>query len=478
MAANLRSDPRENGLAHVLDTILKHEYFELILDGIGVETADDILMINPDNLRATTCMLDANQIKLNAMQIGMVKKVQGWYYAQPTKDHTTWFTLTQESFNKFIRQGPPSRNTVVAISPEKKKVSGPKMLDGVKRSVQDYPKFRDDKMWLSWHRSFLAIVATHALTDVLDIHHNPTKDEEADFNAKNIFLYSALVHALHTSKAKAYLRHYEADRNGQLTYYALVHAYADGTAASLNAESLETVLRAMRLDQSWTKSIETFLHTWSTRLHDLESVRDESVSDADKRRWLITSLKGNSTMTQAINTSIAVENNMRSLPSYTKMTWDRFFNILLEQAQVTDAARPPGHGQLKANVQNQQRSGKQKSRKQKKHSDYISPDKWKLLSNAEKARIYEQRKNRAQQNNQSQQSTPPDQTTVVTQVQNPNITPPTTVNTSVVSTPSVAPSEITQNCSCCCTGTQIFSTGRPSPKINCDKWCHLFCTSY
>ena len=74
MAANLRSDPRENGLAHVLDTILKHEYFELILDGIGVETADDILMIDPDDLRETVCMMDANQIKLNAMQIGMVKK--------------------------------------------------------------------------------------------------------------------------------------------------------------------------------------------------------------------------------------------------------------------------------------------------------------------------------------------------------------------------------------------------------------------
>ena len=89
MAANLRSDPCESGFAHVLDNILKHEYFELILDGIGVETADDILMIDPDGLHETVCMMDANQIKLNAMQIGMVKKIQGWYYAQPTKDHTT-----------------------------------------------------------------------------------------------------------------------------------------------------------------------------------------------------------------------------------------------------------------------------------------------------------------------------------------------------------------------------------------------------
>ena len=65
-------------------------------------------------------------------------------------------------------------------------------------------------------------------------------------------------------------------------YNDLVKAYSDGTIASLSAEALENQLRNMKLDSHWTKPIETFLHTSSTHLDDVENVHDENVSDADK----------------------------------------------------------------------------------------------------------------------------------------------------------------------------------------------------
>ena len=74
MASTRSTDVDERALQHVLDNVLKHEYFALIFDAIGVLTTDDFLMVDPEDLRDQYCMRDADKIKLNAMQIGMVKK--------------------------------------------------------------------------------------------------------------------------------------------------------------------------------------------------------------------------------------------------------------------------------------------------------------------------------------------------------------------------------------------------------------------
>ena len=95
-------------------------------------------------------------------------------------------------------------------------------------------------------------------------------------------MYSVFTYSLVTAKSKVPLRCHEATRDAQAVYKDLVKAYSDGTIASLSAEALENQLRNMKLDSHWTKPIETFLHTWSTHLYDLENVHDEDVLDADK----------------------------------------------------------------------------------------------------------------------------------------------------------------------------------------------------
>ena len=404
MASTRSTDVDERALQHVLDNVLKHEYFALIFDAIGVLTTDDFLMVDPKDLRDQYCMRDADKIKLNAMQIGMVKKVQSWYYNQTHRTSAIWFTLNQESLADFVRQGPASKTKETRPKTD----VGPKMLEGVKRSVQDYPKLRDDKMWMSWHRSFVAVAATHALTDVIDPNYTPTKEEERDFEAKNTFLFSVFTNVLITNKAKVCLRPYEGDRNGQLVYCALVSSYSDGTAATLSAESLEMVIRNMKLDTTWNKSVETFLHMWSTRLHDLESVRDGLISDLDKRRWLVNSVKTHSHMSQAINTALSVEQYSQRITLGSKMSWEQFFNLLLEQALIYDSTHPPGKRQLKANSQQQSRNGNnnnnrnnQRRNPRRTYPNYISPDKWHKMSREEKQKIIDQRKNRQQQNNQT-----------------------------------------------------------------------------
>ena len=140
-----------------------------------------------------------------------------------------------------------------------------------------------------------------------------------------------------TAKSKVPLCRHEAKHNAQAVYKDLVKAYSDGTIASLSAESLENQLRNMKLDSHWTKPIETFLHTWSTCLYDLENVRDKDVSDADKCRWLTHSIKHHTVLYQGINTAKSVENALRAQDDFKPTGWDWFFNMVLDQAQIIDS---------------------------------------------------------------------------------------------------------------------------------------------
>ena len=159
-------------------------------------------------------------------------------------------------------------------------------------------------MWMSFNRSFVALAATHDLSEVLDPQYAPPADAEENFQAKNTFMYSVFTFSLITPKSKVALRSHEATRDAQKVYADLLQTYADGTTADLTAEQLENQLRSMKLDSNWNKQLETFLHLWTTRLHDLESVRDESVSESDRRCWFTTSIKHHPQLYQGITTCL------------------------------------------------------------------------------------------------------------------------------------------------------------------------------
>jgi hypothetical protein len=172
----------------------------------------------------------------------------------------------------------------------------------------------------------------------------------------------------------------------------------------------------MKLDSTWNKSYETFLHTWSTRLYDLESIRDEEVSYNDKKRWLINSIKSHAALYQGVNTAKSVEQTVKAMAGGKELIWDQFFNLILDHAQNLDSTMPTTTRRKTNQGRRQGGSGKQgqkgqnegqKSNTTTTHSDYIAPEKWRAMSPQEKKKIIERRKNkrgvnRAQQANNAQ----------------------------------------------------------------------------
>ena len=384
MVASTRSTP-ETAYEHVLK-VLGNDIFRKAFEEAGITQIYEFLTITPEDLREISFVEDGNMQKLSMVQIRKVTWIQKWFYANHESGSTSlnkWFDLSDSILNNFIMHGGITSETTSSSQKAVSKKEEPDLLPGVKRDITAYPVLREDKYWMNFNRTLLSMAATHTVKEVLDPSYVPTPEKQTTFNAKNTFMYSVFTRSLITAKAKVFLRAHEASQDAQGVYRDLVKAYSDGTAANLSAEALEQQLRSMKLDKSWNKKVETFLHTWSSRMHDLESIRDETVSEGDKRRWLTNSIKHHDALYQGINTAKSVENAMNGMSGYSGMTWEKFFSIILDHALILDSNEAK-----KSNCSAKTSNGKTKSH----NKDWLPPEEWKKLTSSQKKEFLNKRK--------------------------------------------------------------------------------------
>ena len=169
-----RSQTPESALAHVL-TILGEHPFKPIFKEAGIEDIYDLLSTLPSDLKEISILDDeANLFSLKLAQISRIQKLKDWYEHRSAKGLGVWFLLTQKIFLDFITN-PPSpvvpdpvvSSSSSTTSSSTTAPSGRTVLYGVKRNMSDYPKLRDDKLWLSFNRNFKVIAATHAVDEIL-----------------------------------------------------------------------------------------------------------------------------------------------------------------------------------------------------------------------------------------------------------------------------------------------------------------------
>ena len=256
--------PQKSTLDHVLQ-VLGNKIYNAVFSIAGVRELDDLWLCDLPSLRQTVVNIDKTEYVMNLVQYGMLVRLFEYNVEHQFEDEDEWFNLTSADLRK-TQFKPRSTNVTNQIP------TSPGILSGVRRSLSDYPKLREDKMWLSFNRTILALAASHDLSEVFDVDYVPQPNDEMEFKRKNIFVYSMFTYSLISAKAKVALRAHESTMDAQLVYKDLLAAYSDGTAAHLSAEALETQIQAMKLDNTWNKPTETFLHTWAARLHDLESI--------------------------------------------------------------------------------------------------------------------------------------------------------------------------------------------------------------
>jgi hypothetical protein len=98
----------------------------------------------------------------------------------------------------------------------------------------------------------------------------------------------------------------------------------------------------MKLDDKWQKGFETFLHNWTSKVKDLETITDKAIYDETKRIWLSNPLQVQKDMDRAIRHAITTEltiGGFRGTAVTTRIPCVNFYNMVLSTAKMLDSTR-------------------------------------------------------------------------------------------------------------------------------------------
>ena len=138
------SQTPEGALEHVLG-FLNNKNFGLIFKENEINNVFDLMSVDMEDLRTASAMDGVNMVTLKAGQLGKLKKLIQWFQQQENPNVKTWFQLNPERFQAFLIQGPTTTsNDAHRISSINVPKSSGGLLYGVKRSITDYPRLRED----------------------------------------------------------------------------------------------------------------------------------------------------------------------------------------------------------------------------------------------------------------------------------------------------------------------------------------------
>ena len=137
----------------------------------------------------------------------------------------------------------------------------------IKRDQSAFKEFKNDKVWDSWNRGFIAQIKAQDLHEVIDETHAPmTAEETAICNVKKDFLCTALNNVLLTDEGKEAAQAHEADGDSRAVCKKILTHCEKSTSAKLNSSDLMKCVTAARInDGHWNGAASAFVHNWKNK---------------------------------------------------------------------------------------------------------------------------------------------------------------------------------------------------------------------
>ena len=355
----------QGALVHLITMVLPSDSTALtdFFNHFGILDLVDFMSLDEVDFKETYSNTVSESNHLTPMLVKKLLSVQSWYAAQMSsfpdvfEDVDTFFLLTAASFNDWRRSQNHIRITATPLMFDPSPVTSydpavvssstalpaptptapvPSFQRNVKINVADYPKLKDESQWRTFNRTLRTTAASHDTLDVLTPNFVPLVGLEEDFERKQRFMYNVFTNIILTSKGKVCVRAEYDSMNAQKVYASLLAAYNDQLSTQLNATKLRSELTIMKLDDKWRKGFETFLHHWTSKVQELETITDKAIDDETKRIWLTNTLQGQKDMDSAIRQAITTEltiGGFRGTSVTTTIPWANFYNMVLSTAK-------------------------------------------------------------------------------------------------------------------------------------------------
>ena len=207
---------------------------------------------------------------------------------------------------------------------------------GTKRDASVYPKFKNDKYYDTFQRSFLANLKAHGLYDVADPDHDPENGdiyEKELFKGKQSLVYSVLVTSLQTEKGRELVREFEGDARSIILL--LHHYHTKSNVSQHDIITLTMDITNLTLNDSWKGTFRQFLSHFKEKLRLLDNL--VHVSDQLPETTRITFLQRAVQQNHDLRQIHVMDSVWRfKTDSTDALTFDTYYNLLWDAAHQYD----------------------------------------------------------------------------------------------------------------------------------------------
>ena len=180
----------------------------LCLEDLGVEATADFNYLEENDLKDVIVYTveDGNEPatrtahRLKPIQVKKLMALKFWSLAQPTHTPDVWKTFDPASLAIYATRPAPINSLSPSNYPGTPLPHGSPMTavttttlsshqeftKSIKRSVTDYPEFKDDRQFHDWNLTFTAMAATHGVETVLTPSYSPPDTEAATLSLIHI----------------------------------------------------------------------------------------------------------------------------------------------------------------------------------------------------------------------------------------------------------------------------------------------------
>ena len=207
---------------------------------------------------------------------------------------------------------------------------------GTKRDASVYPRFKNDKYYDTFQRSFLANLKAQGLYDVADPDHDPENGdiyEKELFKGKQSFVYSVLVTSLQPEKGRELVKEFEGDARSIIL--KLHHYHTKSNVAQHDIITLTTDITNLTLNDSWKGTVRQFFSHFKEKLRLLDSL--VPVSDQLPETTRITFLQRAVQQNHDLRQIHVMDSVWRfKTDSTDALTFDTYYNLLWDAAHQYD----------------------------------------------------------------------------------------------------------------------------------------------
>jgi hypothetical protein len=222
-----------------------------------------------------------------------------------------------------------------STSTENKTLTKNSCLKGIRRDVNAYKDFKEDRYYDSWIKSVKANAKLHGISKVLDKDYKPVGDDAiSEFEDMQTYMWAIIVNTVKTPTGKQLIREHDGD--AQTIFSKLHHELKSSQKAEFSADDLHDKIKALSLSK-WTGTFVSFLEHWSAQLFlwcELVAGTRADPDDGEKKKMLKASVSSIPVMA-----SIATQEVIDIAKGHIKWTYNVYYDILMRQAIDDDRSK-------------------------------------------------------------------------------------------------------------------------------------------